>query len=126
MPPRNFDELLSEDRTFVVQGQTFTWRDVRPEALTDLGDFNTNGAEGETPNPNAVWEAQDKQILNFLVPEDHERWNNLRNDTDKPITIRQFNAILEYLVGEQTDRPTETPSPSEAGRGKRARSSTGA
>lgn len=124
MPPRNFDELLSDERTFVVRGQTFTWRDVRPEVLTDLGDFNANGDGEEAPNPNAVWEAQDRQILHFIVPEDHERWKNLRASTDDPITIRQFNAILEYLVGEQTDRPTETPSPSAAGRGKRAASST--
>lgn len=114
MPPRNFDELLSEDRTFVVKGQTFTWRDVRPEVLTDLGEVNGDG------NPNAVWEAQDKQILNFIVPEDHERWKKVRADEENPLTIRQFNAILEYLVGEQTDRPTETPSPSASGRGKRA------
>jgi hypothetical protein len=120
VPPRNFDELLATDRTFIVQGQTFTWRDVRPEVLTDLGDIDQNG------NPNAVWEAQDKQILNFIVPEDHERWKKLRADTEKPLTIRQFNAVLEYLVGEQTDRPTETPSPSAPGRGKRAASSEAA
>ena len=125
MPARNFDELLSDERTFVVRGQTFTWRDVRPEVLTDLGDFNTNG-DGETPNPNAVWEAQDKQILNFIIPEDHERWKALRASEDDPITIRQFNAILEFLVGEQTDRPTETPSPSATGRGRRAPSSSAA
>lgn len=112
----NFDELLSEDRTFIVRGQTFTWRDVRPEVLTTLG--QTNG-----DNPDDIWASQDEQILNFLVPEDHERWKNLRARDEDPVTISQFNAILEYLVGQQTDRPTPTPSPSATGRGKTAASS---
>jgi hypothetical protein len=117
--PHNFDELLSGDKTFIVRGQTFTWRDVRPEVLTTLGQINGD-------EPDAIWAAQDDQILNFLVPEDHERWKNLRAREDEPITIRQFNAILEYLVEQQTDRPTQTPSPSASGRGKQGASSKAA
>ncbi|GIV03730.1 MAG: hypothetical protein KatS3mg015_2560 [Fimbriimonadales bacterium] len=114
--PRNFDDLLSSDRTFIVRGETFTWRDVRPEVLTSFGEINGD-------DPNAVWQAQDEQILQFLIPEDHERWKRLRKQEENPITLRQFNAILEYLVSEQTDRPTQTPSPSGGGRGKTAVSS---
>lgn len=122
---KNFDDLLSQERTFIVRGQTFTWRDVRPEVLTDLGG-SVNGDEGEEGtnlDSNSIWELQDRQILNFLVPEDHERWKNLRASDEEPITVRQFNAILEYLVGEQTDRPTPEPSPSGSGRGKTGASS---
>ena len=58
----------------------------------------------------------------FLVPEDQERWTNLREREENPVTIVQLNAILEWLVGEQTERPTQTPSPSGSGPGKTARS----
>jgi hypothetical protein len=120
MPPPNFDDLLTSERTFVVRGQTFTWRDVRPEILTAFQ--NENGDEEKK----TVWEQQDDQILEFLVVEDHERWKNLRAREEDPITLAQFNAILEYLVEKQTDRPTETPSPSATGRGRTAASSKGA
>ena len=112
---RNFDELLSSERTFVVRGETFTWQDVRPEVLDHILTPSENGAD--------MWEKQDETILRFLVPEDHERWKNLREREKDPITIAQFNAILEFLVEAQTERPTETPSPSATGRGKRAASS---
>lgn len=115
--PRNFDDLLTAERTFVVQGETFTWRDVRPEVLDTILAINGDGN---------MWEQQDQMVLHFIVPEDHERWKNLRAREDKPITIAQFNAILEYLVEAQTERPTETPSPSASGRGKRAVSSKAA
>lgn len=117
----NFDELLTKDRTFVVRGQTFTWQDVRPEVLDSiLGAIgvtaNGDGEKGgEQPD---LWAQQDKLIMEFLVEEDRERWQNLRQRESEPITIRQFNAILEHLVSEQTDRPTPTPSPSARGRGK--------
>jgi hypothetical protein len=118
--PRNFDELLSNEKTFVVRGETFTFTDVRPEVLTSLGQIDENG------DPNAVWKAQDDQIMKFLVPEDHERWKNLRERNENPITMAQFNAILEYLVESQTDRPTQTPSPSASGRGRTAATSKAA
>lgn len=121
MAGRNFDELLAPERTFVVRGETFTWQDVKPEVLDKLLRANVNGAgEGETAD---TWSNQDNLILEFLVPEDHERWTNLRARDKDPITIRQFNAILEYLVSEQTDLPTQPPSPSPTGPGSTGRTS---
>lgn len=120
--PKNFDDLISGERTFVVRGETFTWRDVRPEILTAFTPTET-AEEGKDPEDNSgIWKQLDEQISLFLVPEDVERWNNLRAREDNPVTIVQLNAILEWLVGEQTERPTQTPSPSGSGRGKTARS----
>lgn len=119
----NFDDLLPDDRTFIVRGQTFTWRDVRPEILSSFAE-DTNGDSKKQPEDQ--WARQDKQILYFLVPEDHERWMKLRERTDDPVTLAQFNAILEHLVEKQTDRPTLTPSPSASGPGKSGRSSKAA
>lgn len=119
---RNFDDLVSQERTFVVRGETFTWRDVRPEILTAFQP-SENGDDKKDPEDNSgIWKQLDEQIQLFLVPEDVERWTNLRAREENPVTIVQLNAILEWLVGEQTERPSQTPSPSDSGRGKTARS----
>lgn len=114
---RNFDELLSDERTFVVRGETFTWRDVKPEVITGM----LESGNGDDP-----WAAQDAQILHFIIPEDHERWKALRARDDDPVTIRQFNAIYQFLVEQVTDLPTTPPSTSAPGAGKRAASSKAA
>ncbi len=117
---KDFNDLLAQDRQFKVQDQTFTWRDVRPEVLT-MFETDTNGDD-----PNAVWDLMDRQIVLFLPADEHERWSELRAREDKPVTIGQMNAILTWLMEEQTGRPTEQPSPSASGRGKTAASSKGA
>jgi hypothetical protein len=117
---KDFNELLAQEREFRVQDQTFKWKDVRPEVLSE---FET-GVNGN--DPNAVWDLMDRQILLFLPTEDQERWKELRAREDAPVTIGQINAVLTWLMEEQTGRPTEQPSPSVPGRGKTAASSKGA
>lgn len=117
---KDFNELLAKDREFRVQDQTFTWKDVRPEVLSAF-DIDVNGND-----PNAVWGIMDRQILLFLPESEQEKWKTLREDEDKPVTIGQMNAILTWLMEEQTGRPTEQPSPSDPGRGKTAATSKGA
>ena len=117
---KDFNELLAKDREFKIQEQTFTWRDVRPEVLT-MFETNVNGDD-----PNAVWDLMDRQILLFISADEHERWKELRAREDAPVTIGQINAVLTWLMEEQTGRPTEQPSPSAPGRGKTAASSKGA
>lgn len=123
MAAPNFDDLLSQDHTFTVRGQTFGWREVKPEVLSTMGESLTKVNDDD---PLAGWVAIDEQILLFLVPEDHEKWKTLRAREEDPITIKQLTAILDYLVGEQSDRPTQTPSPSAVGRGRTAASSKAA
>ena len=117
---KDFNELLAQDREFKVQDQTFVWKDVRPEVLSSF-DIDVNGSD-----PNAVWGIMDRQILLFLPESEQEKWKTLREDEEKPVTIGQMNAILTWLMEEQTGRPTEAPSPSEPGRGKTAATSKGA
>jgi hypothetical protein len=121
---RNFDELLSDDRTFTVRGQTFTWIEQRPEVISGMS--TALEGIGDEEDQAAAWARIDDQILLFLIPEDHDRWRELRSRTEEPVTIKQINAIISYLVEEQVDRPTPTPSPSASGRGRTARSSTAA
>ena len=117
---KDFNELLAQDREFRVQDQTFTWKDVRPEVLTAF-EIDANGDD-----PNAVWGIMDKQIMLFLPDEEQDKWKKLRADESKPVTIAQMNAILTWLMEEQTGRPTEAPSPSASGRGRTGTSSKGA
>ena len=117
---KDFNELLAKEREFKVQDQTFSWRDVRPEVLSSF-ETDTNGND-----PNAVWDLMDKQILLFIEPDQHDRWKELRAREEQPVTIGQINAILMWLMEEQTGRPTEQPSPSAPGRGRTAASSKGA
>jgi hypothetical protein len=117
---KDFNDLLAKDREFKVQDQVFKWRDVRPEVLSSF-EVNENGDD-----PNAVWTLMDRQILLFIEDEQHERWAELRAREKEPVTIGQINAVLTWLMEEQTGRPTEQPSPSAPGRGKTAASSKAA
>ena len=116
---KNFDDLLSQDRTFQVGGETFKWRDVRPEVLTSF----TGDTNGDAADDNAVWRLLDGQILLFIEPSEADRWTAIRARDDNPVTIVQLNSILTWLLEQQTGRPTETPSPSAAGRGPTAATS---
>jgi hypothetical protein len=139
--PKNFDELLIEDRVFVVSGEEFEWVTKHWSVLSELIDEGVasaqNGAEKkDEPETTLVgtMENEAKEISKYLDPKDHERWFALVNDKERenPVTFVQLNAIGQWLVEQQTARPTEpgmtgTTSPgSSAGRGRRAPSSAAA
>ena len=108
---KNFDEILAQDREFTVAGETFHWRDVRPEVLTAF-----EPSETDADDSNAAWRLMDDQILLFIQKDEHDRWRELRARDESPVTIAQLNAILLWLMEEQTGRPTQAPSPSASGR----------
>jgi hypothetical protein len=108
---KNFDEMLPSDREFTVGGETFHWKDVRPEVLTSFDTDENPGAPVEE-----VWKVIDARVLQFLPEDEHERWRTLRARDENPVTIQQLNAIVTWFIEEQTGRPTEAPSPSASGR----------
>ena len=117
---RSFD--LNEDMAFEVCGEKFTMKTVRPEVLALWEDE-------ETPESAVkALELVDQRILAFLDNGNgqHDRWKELREREDNPVTIGQMNTILTWLMEEQTGRPTEQPSPSAPGRGRTAASSKAA
>lgn len=116
---RDFDEVLESSMTFTLRGETFTLRDVRPEVIAAW--------EDEEPHTSAqeALKSIDIKITTLLPPEDHERWAALRAREDNPVNLRQLKALVDWIVEVQSDRPTEPPSPSPAGRGRREASSTG-
>ena len=117
---KNFDEMLPTDREFTVGGETFHWRDVRPEVLTSF-EPSENGDD-----PNSAWRLMDDQILLFIQPDEHDKWKALRARDEGAVTIAQLNAILLWLMEEQTGRPTQAPSPSAPGRTRTAATSKAA
>lgn len=118
---KNFDELLADDRTFEVRGEKFEYIDVRPEVLSAFTPEEEE--EGKEPDATAIWRSIDDQIVLFLDEENGKHWRELRARDDKPVTVAQLNAILTWLVEEQTDRPTKTASDSGSGPGRTGRSS---
>lgn len=116
---KNFDEMLAQDREFTVGGETFHWRDVRPEVLTSF----EPSKNGKDDDENAAWRLMDDQILLFIAKDEQARWTELRARDDNPVTIAQLNAILLWLMEEQTGRPTVPSSPSAPGRGRTAATS---
>lgn len=123
MPARNFDELLEDDLSFVLGGETFTMVYVRPEVLAAWEDDPTD------EKAEAALKRLDERIMLFLDPADNgarERYKTLRERTENPITMSQLNALATWMIEVQSDRPTPQPSPSERGRGKGARTSEAA
>ena len=116
--PRNFDELIAKDLSFVLAGETFTMHYVRPEVLAaweDEPDLDT-AAESLL--------AADQKIKLFLPEADHARYDAVRARDENPVTSEQLNAVLRWMIEVQTGRPTEQPSPSEPGPGSTEATST--
>lgn len=119
MSPRNFDEDLSEDLEFVVGGETFKMKYVRPEVLAAWEDEETSEkSEG-------ALKQMDARIKLFLDGTNgaHKRWDDIRARDDNPVSMGQINDILLWMVEVQSGRPTIQPSPSVIGRGKTVASS---
>lgn len=151
---RNFDSdnrpvpLTDEDMRWETRGQTFTRRDkVRPEAIATLEDA------AYEPSSLGVIDMMDRGILEFLVPEDADRWNAVRGkawpreyDTETqewsdphdphaelraraqhdPVQLHELQAIGKWLVEVETRLPTTRPSASTDGPPNTERSSTDA
>jgi hypothetical protein len=117
--PRNFDQDLSEDLEFIVAGESFKMKYVRPEVLAAWED------EPAADTSESALKQMDSRIKLFLDNSNGaiERWDALRAREDNPISMGQINDLLLWMVEVQSGRPTIQPSPSATGRGKTAASS---
>ena len=117
--PKNFDSDKSEDLEFVVAGENFKMKYVRPEVLAAWED------EEDANKSEDALKQMDARIKLFLDDANGalERWDKLRAREDNPVTMGQINDILLWMVEVQSGRPTIVPSPSATGRGKTAASS---
>lgn len=117
--PRNFDAERYEDLEFVVAGENFKMKYVRPEVLASWEDEITAEKSED------ALKQMDARIKLFLDDSNGaiERWDKLRAREDNPVSMGQINDILLWMVEVQSGRPTILPSPSASGRGKTAASS---
>jgi hypothetical protein len=121
--PRNFDEILESDLDFILGGETFTMRFVRPEALAAWED---EGDAPEDEKAEAALHRLDGRIKMFIVEEQHEKYDALRARETNPVTMSQLRAVIRWMLEAQSERPTTTPSPSPRGRGATAPTSAAA
>lgn len=114
---KDFDSDFEQDLSFIIQGQKFEMRYVRPEVLASWED------EPDDTKTEDVLKRQDERICSFLRDgEEAKRWMVLRQDEENALPLAKLNDLLRWMVEVQTTRPTPTPSPSATGRGRTAAS----
>lgn len=120
--PRNFDqEFKSEDLEFVIGGETFRMRYVRPEVLAAWED------DPDDLSAKDSLKLMDKRIELFLDQSNgaKERWQALRERDDDPITATQMGELITWMLEVQSARPLQQPSSSDSGPGSTEASSKG-
>ncbi len=114
--PRNYDEIRdAEDRSFVIRGETFTLRRVRPEILTDLVEMENALGESAT-YADLVKFAEERLLL--LIDDNNgaaARWQTIRENPDDPVTYGELMDVSRWAVTEIKGLPTMPPSPSQPG-----------
>lgn len=129
------------DRTFIFGGETFThvrdcpWDIVRraaaledPEPGTDvLGEIATLCLELIERGEEIYDPAEEGAKLSYEPPRfsDHDRFWGLLHRKDDPITTDDVSALLRWLMGAASGRPTQPPLPLPDGSEKSGSASTG-
>lgn len=112
-----FDE---EARTFRLRGETFTIKQaVRPEVLVPASRVNRESVlADDVTNVDAT-------ILAVLDGDGPDRYRQIRESDDDPITFIDMMAIVNFAIEVATGRPTRQPGSSGAGPSKTGTGSTG-
>ena len=100
-------ERAARDRTFVIGGESLVMRKgIRPEAMLPW-----EGITAES-NPSEVLQTLDQIVCDFIEPADgaRERYMQLRAREEDPLTLADLEELVEWLIAEQTGRPTGPPS----------------
>lgn len=126
---------VDRDRTFVVGGQTFTYRpSVAPESIKRWsqmsgGEFTLKDddgrpildAEGQPQSTLTEDEALsifDSTVLAFLEEGQEDKWKTVRDPNAAiPLNLTDLQALIRWLFEEQSGRPTTPPSGSTNGSG---------
>lgn len=118
---KDFDALLEENRTFRVNGQTFTWRYVGWREFAQWVDSSLEDEEEpaeeepkegeeekepETPKLEESLEGVVKRISRYLIPEDVERFEALAMSEDSKIPWVVLTELRDWIQEVQTNLPT--------------------
>lgn len=115
------DERKSADRAFRFGGETFVMKaTVRPEVMVGYESINTD------TDALVALSIIDDMVISFIEGgEDAERrYRAVRAREEDAISMDDLNALVEWLISEQTGRPTSAPSASSGGRTTTEDSST--
>jgi hypothetical protein len=119
----NLDEL-SHEMEFTIGGETFIVHDVSPDVLMAM----ESDEEGEAAEEKSALQQVDEQIISFLNGDQAqvEKYKAMRARTENVVPLWKLLEFRRLLWETQSNRPTEQPSPSVAGRGRTARTSEAA
>ncbi len=114
--PRNYDEMRqAEDRSFVINGETFTLKRVKPDVLNDIVEM-AKALPEEAPY-SELYEFFQKQLLALVdfSNGDMARWEKARDDLSNPITYGEMQDLSRWATEVVTGLPTMPPTPSSPG-----------
>lgn len=127
-----------DERTFKIGGESFVRRAaVAPEATMrwfqmingEIGDEVKDEASGTVRLIVSEVDAlviYDETVLALLEPGQEDLWKKVRDpEAAKPLTMTDIRAVIRWLIGENSGRPTGPPSDSSSGSGGTAMTSTG-
>lgn len=100
------------DRAFQLGGEVFFMKaGVKPEVFAAYDDLTE-----ETTSMDAL-KTIDAIVLDMIESRDEAagRYQAIRANEEDPVTLSDLTALVEWLIGEQTGRPTQPPSPSGGG-----------
>lgn len=108
---KNFDEKrkirADRDRSFTIGGESFVIKSgLRPEVMLPWESI------GETTAASEVLVTIDQLVHEMIEPADdaHARYDALRQRDEDPVTLEDLQELIEWLIAEQTGRPTGQPS----------------
>lgn len=120
--PRNFDEELIDDRQFTIGGETFSWRYLHWRefaAVMDKEDEESKQREQAQKEAGDGWvdpttfvgnhEELVESIVLLLDPGQAARFKETVNDPAKEIGFQQIVRLHNWLLNQQTARPTDPP-----------------
>lgn len=101
----------AEPITFRLNDEDFTCRPEIPGKTV----LNLVARSSDENNPGAAANVVTDFFKTVLVPESRERFDALTEDPDRIVTMETLSSIIEWLVEQYTDRPTERPEVSSSG-----------
>ena len=96
------------DRTFVLSGETFTWKANASYTVLE------QVASTEDEDGTDLIHAMEQAIVAMLEDGQEERFLEVVRNKDDTYTFEDLNALARWLVEEQVKRPTLAPLPSTA------------
>lgn len=101
-------DLVGEPLSFKLHDETFTCRPaLQGKVLLEM----VAKAQDVESDPRIVLDFFEKSLL----PESHERFEELINSSEKIVGVEVLAEITTWLIGEYSSRPQNRPEPSQSG-----------